>query len=47
MRFLIGQAMLAVGVGVMYALIRYYTTYWAWKYIKGRIRPNRKANDTR
>jgi len=42
MRFLIGQALLAVGVGVVYALIRYYTTYFALKYIRGRFRVTRK-----
>jgi uncharacterized membrane protein len=43
MRFLIGNAIIAIGVGTIMALIRYYTTIFALKYIRGRLRVIRKA----
>lgn len=42
MRFFVGQMFVAFGVGVVLALIRYYTMYFTFKWVKNRLRLARR-----
>lgn len=45
MRFFFGQMFVALGVGVVMALIRYYTMFFTLKWIRGRLQVLRKARN--
>lgn len=45
MRFFFGQIIVALGVGVIVALIRYYTTMVALRYIKNVFRIKRRQKE--
>jgi len=39
------QTIGAIGIGLIVALVRYYTTYFALRWVKGKLRINRRRKE--